>query len=215
MEIFLLNTASKEIVTAQLLPAVARDMRNMTDGWMFNWRRHFSLPGAKAFKVITGKNDIQGLMIFQIVDDEPTMAYLESAPENRGDGKSYDYVAGCLIAYACRLSLIHGKDWHQGFLSFQCMDEEVIRVYHHKYGAVRSDDTWMFIEPPQGTILIEKYIERNGDINANDLEVIRKLEESENADDNQEEPQINNQAEEIGENYENQEDDQQHDQPEE
>jgi len=214
VEIFLLNTASKEIVIAQLLPAAARDMRNTTDGWMFNWRRHFSLPGAKAFKVITGQNDIQGLMIFQLVDGEPTMAYLESAPENRGDGKAYDYVAGSLIAYACRLSLIHGKDWHQGFLSFQCMDEEVIRVYHDKYGAVRLDDTWMFIEPPQGTILIEKYIERNGDTNANDLEVIGALEESENGEDNQGEPEINNQ-EERGEDHEIQEDEQQHVQPEE
>ena len=215
MEVFILNTAIREIVAAQLLPAAARDMRNITDGWIFNWKRHFSLPGAKAFKVITGENNIQGLMIFQVVDGEPTMAYLESAPENRGNAKAYDYVAGCLIAYACRLSIIHGKDWHQGFLSFQCMDEEMIRVYNHKYGAVRLDENWMFIDPPQGTILIEKYIERSGDTNANDLEVIHKLEELENDEDNQQEPQINSPAEEIGGNHENQENDQKHDQPEE
>ncbi len=71
MEIFLLDTSNREIVSAQLLPAVARDMRNLTDGWMF-------------------------------------------------------------------------------------------------------------IEPPQGTVLIEKYIERNGETNANDLEVMRELEELEN-----------------------------------
>jgi hypothetical protein len=207
MEIFLLNTSTREIVRAQLLPAIARDMRNITDGWMFNWRRHFGLPGAKAFKVITGNNEIQGLMIFQVVDGEPMMAYLESAPENRGDNKAYDYVAGCLIAYACRLSLIHGKDWHQGFLSFQCMDEEVIRVYHYKYGAVRLDETWMFIEPPQGAILIEKYIERTGETNANDLEVIREREELENDAEDNNDIENNQQAEELGDNHENQEDD--------
>ena len=100
MKIFLLDTLTREIVSAQLLPAVAGDMRNITDGWMFNWRRHFSLPASKAFKVMTGDRQTQGLMIFQVVDAEPTMAYLESAPKNRGDGKAYDYVAGCLIAYA-------------------------------------------------------------------------------------------------------------------
>jgi len=176
---------------------------------MFSWRRHYNLPGAKAFKVITGKNEIQGLMIFQIIEGEPTMAYLESAPENRGEGKAYQYVVGCLIAYACRLSLIYGKDWHQGFLSFQCMDEEVIRVYHLKYGAVRLDETWMFIEPPQGTILIEKYIERNGDINAHDLEVIGELEELKKDDEDQE---VNEQEEKTEDNHEK-EDNQQYDQP--
>ena len=55
------------------------------------------------------------------------------------------------------------------------MDEEVIRLYHDKYGAVRLYNTWMFIEPPQGTILIKRYLERSSETNANDLEVIKEL----------------------------------------
>jgi hypothetical protein len=54
MEVFLLKTSTKELLTARLLPAAAGDIRGLTDGWMFNWRRHFRLPGAKAYKVITG-----------------------------------------------------------------------------------------------------------------------------------------------------------------
>jgi hypothetical protein len=215
VEVFLLNTTTCEIVAARLLPAVAHDMRNTTDGWMFNWKRHYKLPGAKAFKIITGENDIQGLMIFQVIEGEPLMAYLESAPENKGDSKVYDYVAGCLIAYACRLSLTHGKDWHRGFLSFQCMDEEVIRVYHHKYGAVRVNKTFMFIDPPQGTILIEKYIERNANINDDDLEVVKNLNAAANNKYNQQEPKGVSPGEEIEGNHEDEEDDRQHDQPDE
>lgn len=82
------------------------------------------------------------------------MAYLESAPHNRGKNKEFDYVAGCLIARACQLSIMEGKGHFKGFLSFQCMDEEVIRVYHHKYGAHRVDETYMFIEPKTSNELV-------------------------------------------------------------
>ena len=88
------------------------------------------------------------------------MAYLESAPHNRSPDKELDYVAGCLIAKACQLSTMEGEGHFQGYLSFQCMDEEVIRVYHHKYGAYRVDETYMFIDPPTGNKLIEQYLLR-------------------------------------------------------
>jgi hypothetical protein len=100
-------------------------------------------------------------MIFQMLNkEEPYMAYLESAPHNRGREKELDYVAGCLIAKACELSTLDGVGHFKGFWSFQCMDEEVIRVYHHKYGAHRVDETYMFIEPQTGNKLIEKYLLR-------------------------------------------------------
>jgi len=150
-------------VHAQLLPAALKDMRTITDGWYFNWRRRFRLSNSTTFKIVADHHPdrIEGLMMFQLINrEEPYMAYLESEPPNRSQHKELDHVAGCLIAKACQLSTIEGKGHFQGYLSFQCMDEEVIRVYHHKYGACRVDETYMFIDPPTGNKLIGQYLLR-------------------------------------------------------
>jgi hypothetical protein len=162
MKILLLDTERAKLFAAQLLPAVLKDMKTITEGWYFNWRRQFALPNSKAFKIVTGNPErIEGLMIFQILNkEEPYMAYLESAPHNRGNKKEFDYVAGCLIAKACQLSTLEGAGHFRGFLSFQCMDEEVIRVYHHKYGAYRVNKTYMFIDPKTGNELVDRYLLR-------------------------------------------------------
>jgi len=52
------------------------------------------------------------------------------------------------------------------------MDEEVIRVYHHKYGAHRVDKTWMFIEPKIGNNLIEKYLLRTSELTAEEKKLL-------------------------------------------
>ena len=36
MDIYLFNTAKKELVVAQLFPAVLKDMKSITDGWNFS-----------------------------------------------------------------------------------------------------------------------------------------------------------------------------------
>jgi hypothetical protein len=66
MKVLLRDTGSGELAEAQLLPAELRDMRTITDGWYFNWRKHFRLPYSKAFKIVAGNQPgrIEGLMIF-------------------------------------------------------------------------------------------------------------------------------------------------------
>lgn len=164
MEVILLETSTQSVIKGQLKPAKIEDMRTIADGWKFNWRKHFYLPNAKAFKVYTGKNsnEIEGLMIYQnLKSGQPYMAYLECGRYNKGKKKKYDHVAGCLIAKACQLSSIEGKDLHKGYLSFKCMDEKVISLYHNKYGAVRVDEHWMYIDPKTGNELVEKYLLNN------------------------------------------------------
>lgn len=163
MQILLLDTRSQQLVDAEILPAKITDMRGISDGWKFSWKKHFGLAASKAFKAVI-KSDpdrIQGLLIFQMLGkEEPYMAFLESAPHNKGSDKQFNFVAGCLISRACQLSFIEGKGHYQGFLSFQCMDEEVIKVYHDKYGAIRVDQTYMYINPTAGKKLIEEYLFR-------------------------------------------------------
>jgi hypothetical protein len=164
MEVHLLETATQRLTAAELLAAKKADMRGITDGWEFSWKKHFELPNSKAFKIVltSNPNEIQGLLIFQMLGKrEPYMAYLEAAPHNKGKDKQFDYVAGCLIAKACQLSFVNGEGQYEGFLSFNCMDEKVIKVYHNKYGAIRVDKTYMFIDPPTGKKLIAEYLFRN------------------------------------------------------
>src|ERR1035438_7113665 len=114
MRIKLLDVASRNLIDGQLLIANLKDMKDhIHDKWHFNWKRHFSLPNSKAFKIVTisKPEQIEGLMIFQMLQKSvPYMAYLESAPGNVGNGKKIDRIAGCLIAKACQLSFIEGKD---------------------------------------------------------------------------------------------------------
>lgn len=162
MKVYLLDRVNGELVDSKIVPAKLEDMKTITDGWEFNWRKHYSLPNSKAFKITTTLNPTvtEGLMIFQLLDEEPFMAYLEAAPSNRFEQKKFDYVAGCLIAKACYLSIIEGKDYHKGFLSFHAINEELISLYHNKYGAVRVGDTLMYIDPKKGEDLIQTYLFR-------------------------------------------------------
>jgi len=163
MRILILETKSQKLVDAELLPARKMDMKGISDGWKFSWKKHFCLPYSKAYKVVIKSNidEIQGLLIFQILGkEEPYMAFLESAPHSKGSSKQFDFVAGCLISKACQLSFTEGKGHYQGFLAFQCMDEDVIKVYHHKYGATRVDQTYMYINPTASRKLINEYLFR-------------------------------------------------------
>ena len=94
------------------------------------------------------------------------MAYIEIAPHNKGDVKKYDRVAGCLIAFACRLSFILGKGDYKGWLAFDVLEadkkdeERLMALYSREYKAQRiSGTTAMVIAPEDGEALIEMYLE--------------------------------------------------------
>ena len=162
MKVQLLDVRKDALVEAKLIRAGLVDMKgHIHDGWQFDWKKHFGLVHSQAFKIVTmaNPNKVQGLMIFQMLQKTiPYMAYLESAPHNKGSKKELDFVAGCLIAKACQLSFTEGKDDHKGYLSFRCMDEIVIANYG-KYGAVRIGNTHsLLIEPAVGSKLIEEYL---------------------------------------------------------
>jgi len=164
MKVLLLEVASQKLIDAELVPAKISDMKGITDGWDFSWKKHFNLPNSKAFKIVLKSEPevVQGLLLFQMLGkEEPYMAYLESAPHNKGKAKQFDFVAGCLISRACQLSFLEGKGHYEGYLAFKCMDEKVIKVYANKYGAIRVDRTFMFINPTIGKQLITEYLFRN------------------------------------------------------
>ncbi len=86
------------------------------------------------------------------------MDVIEIAPHNFGSSnKRFDYVAGCLIAFACRESFkIEGN--YKGFLAFTSKTN-LIEWYEKKYGALQALGRRMYINDTIGLKLIGKYLE--------------------------------------------------------
>lgn len=85
------------------------------------------------------------------------MDNVEVAPHNFGKNKKYDFVAGCLISFACLESFEKGQNNYKGFLSFESKTE-LIPYYAKKYGAMLALGQRMFIDPEAGKVLIKKYL---------------------------------------------------------
>jgi len=140
---------------------------SLTDGWRFNFSKHARKKNFQTYILCCDHTPdiIEGCLIFEMRDQiEPYMAYVEVAPYNRGETKQRDNVAGCLIAFACRLSFIHGKGDYHGWLAFDVLEEskedemKLMAVYSSKYGALKFGETTMVIPPEGGQKLIDEFL---------------------------------------------------------
>lgn len=168
MKVKILELSSGKLVDASI------GFKNLTlpglhEGWRFAFDKLIKkIRNATAYILTTDETPevIEGCMIFQMKNKIiPYMAYLEVAPHNKSVAKKYDYVAGCLIAFAFKQSLIQGKGDYKGWLSFDVVEENVddqmklMAMYSKKYNAVRlGDDTQMYIMDDGGDALIQKYL---------------------------------------------------------
>ena len=130
------------------------------DGWRFNWSQLRRTEGAVCYRLslVSHPDRIEGAVMLSVYFDEMVvMNNLELAPWNVGKSKEFDFVAGCLIAYACEYSFLHGKGNYQGFLTFDSKTE-LIAHYSQKYGAIKTLGNRMYIDPVQGQHLISSYL---------------------------------------------------------
>jgi len=143
------------------------DLPSFNDGWRFNFNKHSKKKNFKTYTVICENSPdiIEGCLIFEMKNKiEPYMAYIEVAPHNRGENKEKENVAGCLIAFACRLSFTKGQNDYQGWLAFDVLEEskedeiKLMSMYSKKYHALRFDNTTMVIPPEGGEILINEFL---------------------------------------------------------
>jgi hypothetical protein len=140
---------------------------SITDGWRFNFRKHSKSIGYETYVLVKQltPNIIEGCLIVHHKDEgQSYMAYVELAPHNRDSDRKHDWVAGCLIAFACRLSFIKGKE---GYLALDVIEEKkedeikLMKVYSDKYYAVRLEkSTTMIILPEGSEKLINEYLIR-------------------------------------------------------
>jgi hypothetical protein len=142
---------------------------SLADGWRFNFIRHSKVMHSFTYVLVTEEfpEMTEGCLIYKMKGGiEPYMAYIEVAPYNKGAGKEYDLVAGCLIAFACRLSFVHGDGPYKGWLAFDVQEEseedewKLMSLYSTKYHAQRlGNTTMMLIAPEDGERLITQYLE--------------------------------------------------------
>jgi len=169
MNIRIIKAADGKFVDAEIKEAKKLKLPSIQEGWRFNFPKYAKDKEAQTFVLITEEtpNIIEGCLIYKMRGKiEPYMAYIEIAPQNKGVNKKYDLVAGCLIAYACRLSFIFGIGDYKGWLAFDVQEvskedeRKLMSLYGRKYKAKRfQETTMMLIEPDEGEKLIEKYLD--------------------------------------------------------
>jgi hypothetical protein len=170
MNVKILKVAVDELVGATIMDRRKVQLPSIQDGWRFNFAKHSkALRHAETYVLIADDSPeiLEGCLIFQMLDKQiPYMSFLEIAPHNQARPRRYDYIAGCLIAFAFKLSVLKGKGVYQAQLFFDVQEEhegeaeKLIELYRKKYGALRQGDTTLVIIDDAGYKLISKYLER-------------------------------------------------------
>ncbi len=169
MRVKLLKVVGDTLVNALILDAkhLGQNLPSLTDGWRFNFKKHAKVKGYETYILVQEDNPdkIEGCLIFEMKNKiEPFMAYVEIAPHNQGKERLFERVAGCLIAFACRLSFLKGNDDYRGWLAFEILEEDnvvemkLMSNYSQKYYALRFGETTMVIPPEGGQKLINEFL---------------------------------------------------------
>ena len=168
MKVKILEVSTDELTGAIIRKGEEGELPSIHDEWRFNFTKQLKqLANATAYVLVAEDTpkQIEGCLIFQMKDKViPIMAFLEIAPHNKGDKRKYDYVAGCLIAFAFKQTYIRAKKDYKGYLIFEVLEEDpadtekLMKMYSAKYNAKRIDDTTMIIVDEDGDALIERYL---------------------------------------------------------
>jgi hypothetical protein len=151
------NVITGDSFATNVLRLSKGDLKQITkkNGWNFNWRTEANDPTKDVFKLIIehNVNIIQGLISLTILQNYVIMHLLESAPFNIRNNKVYQGVAGNLVAYACKLSFLHGFDGNVLFFA----KTKLISHYEQSLGAVHIGGQRMIIYTKEALLLVKKY----------------------------------------------------------
>lgn len=153
------DLGNNKLIEAEIVLA-SEKMPLKKDGWKFDWDILIKEKNTKTYilKLKNNPQSVEGILQLRIESDMLIMDVIEIAPHNfSSSNKKFDYVAGCLIAFACRESFkIEGN--YKGFLTFTSKTD-LIEWYKKKYGATQALGQRMYIEDLIGLKLIEKYLD--------------------------------------------------------
>ena len=166
MNVQILATRTNKKVLAKIEKAELSDMPAKRNGWQFTWKFLFKTEGSTIYKLTSEKSPAtnEGLLMLSLMNEEMLyMNNIEVAPHNLGKTAEYDYIAACLIAFACWKSFETGQHSYKGYLTFESKSE-LIPLYEKKYGAILAKGRRMFIPPKTGLKLINKYLKNESDV---------------------------------------------------
>ncbi|MFI5196506.1 MAG: hypothetical protein ACHQD8_05405, partial [Chitinophagales bacterium] len=132
MKVNILNKKTGRLCKATITKVRLKDFDKITDDRFgeFKWQE-FRKDYTGVFKLMKD-GIILGLMQFvyeNAFENIKELTKIELSVENRGANKKYDYIAGCLIAYACLVSIKSVK-WDMGIY----YTEATKHIYIDKYG---------------------------------------------------------------------------------
>lgn len=159
--VYILDVQNDHLVKAEIVVPEPNEIPLKKDGWSFNWRELSKEKKSRMFILRTiGLNpSVEGALQLKTENEMLIMNVLEIAPHNIGrKNKKYDYVAGCLIAFACKESF-KLKSTYKGFLTFMAKTS-LINWYSTKYGASIGLGQRMYIDSGKGLKLINEYLEK-------------------------------------------------------
>ena len=157
--VYILDLQKDQLVKAKIVAPKRSEIPLKKDGWNFNWRELNKEENSRILILKTTglKSSVEGAIQLKVENEMLIMNALEIAPHNIGQkNKKYDYVAGCLIAFACRESF-KLKSVYRGFLTFNAKTS-LINWYSRKYGASIGLGQRMFIDSENGLKLINEYL---------------------------------------------------------
>ena len=157
---YILSKRTNKLVECEIRIAIKNELPLKKDGWSFNWNLAYRSKNSQIYILSTTSESQQVQGALQLIQYEGMviMELLEVHPQNRGSRtKKYDYVAGCLISFACSQTLLNEGNY-RGFLTFTSKTE-MIDMYKTKYGAVQTIGNRMYIDPNQGMKLMNHYLD--------------------------------------------------------
>lgn len=154
----LLNKDKNQEFEAEVIEVEAEDYKLIKNSkqFEFDWEKE---KGNHVFKIIEKNKlenqEILGLLSLSNFSDEFRIHInlIENSSDNKGRDKKIDNVAGCLLAFAVRVSFEYG---YQGFVSL-VPKTELLEFYVNKYGFSQFGRQ-LAIEKGDAINLIQKYL---------------------------------------------------------
>jgi len=168
MKVKIWELATESEVDALIRVGKESEMPSMHENWRFNFHKHMKQANCIGYVLTCADTPmvIEGCMILKMKADSVLyLSYLEVAPQNQKTYKKYDWVAGCLIAFAYKQSFLKAEDDYRGmlFIGVSEADEsdqrKLMGLYSEKYNAKKYSDTIMAIVDEDGDELIKKYLD--------------------------------------------------------
>ncbi len=157
-EMFLKNRRNQQREEAKISPIDEKGIRKVSRSKNFGFDWTLELQQDKElYKIylLDQEDKVLGLLSLRDFPEELRIHInlIEVSKENRGQGKHYDRITGCLLAFACEISVTKG---YQGFLSL-VSKTKLIEHYCEKYG-FKQYGPMLAIEPEAATRLIAEFL---------------------------------------------------------